>query len=60
MSTPEVYDISCVVVCGTDAAALRATVRSVLDQTLAGTEAILVTGGADETAASLAAGDPHR
>lgn len=60
MTTPEVYDISCVVVCGTDAAALRATVRSVLDQTLAGTEAVLVTAGADETAASLAAGDPHR
>ncbi|WP_406106214.1 CDP-glycerol glycerophosphotransferase family protein [Streptomyces sp. NBC_01003] len=60
MSTPEVYDISCVVVCGTDAAALRATVRSVLDQTLAATEAVLVTAGADETAASLAAGDPHR
>ncbi|MEU8486536.1 CDP-glycerol glycerophosphotransferase family protein [Streptomyces sp. NPDC048641] len=60
MSTPETYDISCVVVCGTDAAALRATVRSVLDQTLAATEAVLVTTGADTEAASLAAGDPHR
>ncbi|MFF1683541.1 CDP-glycerol glycerophosphotransferase family protein [Streptomyces sp. NPDC058254] len=60
MSTPEAYDISCVVVCGTDAAALRATVRSVLDQTLAATEAVLVTTGADAEAASLAAGDPHR
>ena len=60
MTTPEAYDISCVVVCGTDAAGLRATVRSVLEQTLAGTEAVLVTAGADDTAASLAAADPQR
>ncbi|MFD3565171.1 CDP-glycerol glycerophosphotransferase family protein [Streptomyces sp. NPDC058686] len=60
MSTPETYDISCVVVCGTDAAALRATVRSVLDQTLAASEAVLVTTGADAEAAALAAGNPHR
>ncbi|MGW6141097.1 CDP-glycerol glycerophosphotransferase family protein [Streptomyces sp. NPDC055140] len=60
MTTPEAYDISCVVVCGTDTAALRATVRSVLDQTLAGTEAVLVTAGADDTAVTLAAADPHR
>ncbi|MEU6661055.1 CDP-glycerol glycerophosphotransferase family protein [Streptomyces sp. NPDC046821] len=60
MSTADVHDVSCVVVCGDDADALRATVRSILGQTLAGTEAVLVTTSADETAASLAAGDPHR
>ncbi|RVU24521.1 CDP-glycerol:glycerophosphate glycerophosphotransferase [Streptomyces antnestii] len=60
MSTPEVRDMSCVIVCGDDAEALRATVGSVLGQTLAGTEAVLVATGANETAASLAAGDPQR
>ncbi|MFI7338542.1 CDP-glycerol glycerophosphotransferase family protein [Streptomyces sp. NPDC050085] len=58
-SAAELFDVSVVVDCpeGTDRAALRATVRSVLDQTLAGTEAVLVGPGAD---GALAAEHPHR
>ncbi|WP_372345100.1 CDP-glycerol glycerophosphotransferase family protein [Streptomyces sp. KL116D] len=58
-SVAELFDVSVVVDCapGTDPKRLRATVASVLDQTLAGTEVALSGEGAD---ASLAADHPHR
>ncbi|MBO1337570.1 CDP-glycerol glycerophosphotransferase family protein [Streptomyces sp. VRA16 Mangrove soil] len=58
----ELFDVSVVVDCpaGTDPARLRETVRSVLDQTLAGTEAALVGDGVGDAGAALAADHPHR
>lgn len=66
MSTPELHDVSCVVVGGTeDAAALRRSVRSVLGQTMANVEVVLVApaaqgGPVGEAAAALAADHPHQ
>ncbi|MGY0024399.1 CDP-glycerol glycerophosphotransferase family protein [Streptomyces sp. YJ-C3] len=62
MSAAELFDVSVLVDCpaGTDPARLRATVRSALDQTLAGTEAALTGAGAGEAGAALAADHPHR
>ncbi|MGW7065720.1 bifunctional glycosyltransferase/CDP-glycerol:glycerophosphate glycerophosphotransferase [Streptomyces sp. NPDC054855] len=64
MSTPDLHDVSCVVVAGTDAEALRQSVRSVLDQTMGNVEAVLVDPGADGparvAARELAADQPHR
>ncbi|MEV5608311.1 CDP-glycerol glycerophosphotransferase family protein [Streptomyces sp. NPDC052225] len=58
----ELFDVSVVVDCpaGTDPQRLRATVASVLDQTLAGTEAALTGEGTGATGAALAADHPHR
>lgn len=64
MSTPDLHDVSCVVVAGTDAEALRQSVGSVLDQTMGNVEAVVVGPGADgparDAARELAAGRPHR
>ncbi|GAA1939959.1 hypothetical protein GCM10009837_77610 [Streptomyces durmitorensis] len=64
MSTPDLHDVSCVVVAGTDVEALRQSVRSVLDQTMANVEAVVVDPGADgparDAARELAADQPHR
>lgn len=64
MSTPDLHDVSCVVVAGADADALRESVRSVLDQTMANVEAVVVDPGADgparDAAWELAADQPHR
>ncbi|MFI6873183.1 CDP-glycerol glycerophosphotransferase family protein [Streptomyces sp. NPDC050400] len=61
-SAAELFDVSVVVDCpeGTDPARLRATVRSVLDQTLSGAEAALTGDGVGDTGAVLAADHPHR
>lgn len=64
MSTPELHDVSCVVVAGTDVEALRRSVRSVLDQVMGNVEAVVVDPGADgparAEAQALAAASPHR
>ncbi|MFG2496605.1 CDP-glycerol glycerophosphotransferase family protein [Streptomyces sp. NPDC048441] len=76
MSTPELHDVSCVVVVGgstgstgaTCVAAMRRSVRSVVDQTMANVEVVLVCPGARESpegpvgdaAAALAAAHPHQ
>ncbi|MFI6087497.1 CDP-glycerol glycerophosphotransferase family protein [Streptomyces sp. NPDC051218] len=64
MSTPDLHDVSCVVVAGTDADALDLSVRSVLDQTMSNVEAVLVDPGADgparDAAQALATDQPHR
>ncbi|MGW6024831.1 bifunctional glycosyltransferase/CDP-glycerol:glycerophosphate glycerophosphotransferase [Streptomyces sp. NPDC055099] len=64
MSTPDLHDVSCVVVAGTDAEALRQSVGSVLDQTMANVEAVVVESGTDgaarDAARELAADQPHR
>ncbi|MFC8128990.1 CDP-glycerol glycerophosphotransferase family protein [Streptomyces sp. NPDC057302] len=64
MSTPELHDVSCVVVAGTDAGALQESVRSVLDQAMGNVEAVVVESGADgpvhDAAQALAADRPHR
>ncbi|WP_338697122.1 hypothetical protein V2W30_15735 [Streptomyces sp. Q6] len=58
----ELFDVSVVVDCpaGTDPKLLRATVASILDQTLAGAEAALTGEGTGATGAALAADHPHR
>ncbi|MEU6845867.1 CDP-glycerol glycerophosphotransferase family protein [Streptomyces sp. NPDC046716] len=55
-------DVSVVLDCppGTAAAALRDSVRSVLDQTLTATEAVLTGAGAAEAGAALTADHPRR
>ncbi|MGW6272984.1 bifunctional glycosyltransferase/CDP-glycerol:glycerophosphate glycerophosphotransferase [Streptomyces sp. NPDC055060] len=64
MSTPELHDVSCVVVARSDAEALQESVRSVLDQTMGNVEAVLVDPGTDgpvrDAARALAADQPHR
>lgn len=64
MSTPELHDVSCVVVAGADVEALRRSVRSVLDQTMGNVEAVVVDPGADgparDAAQAFAADQPHR
>ncbi|MFE6159357.1 CDP-glycerol glycerophosphotransferase family protein [Streptomyces sp. NPDC056486] len=64
MSTPELHDVSCVVVAGPDTDALEQSVRSVLDQTMGNVEAVVVDPGADgparAAAQALAADQPHR
>ncbi|WP_371528910.1 bifunctional glycosyltransferase family 2 protein/CDP-glycerol:glycerophosphate glycerophosphotransferase [Streptomyces sp. NBC_01283] len=64
MSTPELHDVSCVVVAGPDTEALRESVRSVLDQTMGNVEAVVVDPGTDAPARAaareLAAEHPHR
>ncbi|MGW5861808.1 CDP-glycerol glycerophosphotransferase family protein [Streptomyces sp. NPDC055239] len=64
MRTPELHDVSCVVVAGPDTDALEHSVRSVLDQTMGNVEAVVVDPGADgparEAAQALAADQPHR
>ncbi|MEU6763691.1 CDP-glycerol glycerophosphotransferase family protein [Streptomyces sp. NPDC046853] len=64
MSSSELHDVSCVVVAGTDADALRQSVDSVLGQSMGNVEAVLVDPGADgaarAAAQALAADHPHR
>lgn len=64
MSTPDLHDVSCVVVAGTDTEALRQSVRSVLDQTMGNVEAVVVDPGADgparDATREIAADQPHR
>ncbi|MFJ4715761.1 CDP-glycerol glycerophosphotransferase family protein [Streptomyces sp. NPDC088785] len=62
MSSTAPLDVSVVLDCppGTGPAALRDSVRSVLDQTLAATEAVLTGAGAAEAGAALAADHPGR
>ncbi|MEV0323525.1 CDP-glycerol glycerophosphotransferase family protein [Streptomyces sp. NPDC050658] len=64
MSTPDLHDVSCVVVGGKDPAALRGSVRSVIGQSMGSVEAVVVDPGTDaavgEAAAALAADQPHR
>ncbi|MEV1020906.1 CDP-glycerol glycerophosphotransferase family protein [Streptomyces sp. NPDC050264] len=62
MSAPEAIDVSVLLDCpaGTDPARLRASVRSVLDQTLAATEAVLTGDGVGEAGTALVAGHPRR
>ncbi|MFE0135057.1 CDP-glycerol glycerophosphotransferase family protein [Streptomyces sp. NPDC059037] len=64
MSTPDLHDVSCVVVAGGRAAALKASVRSVVGQSMAGVEAVVVDPGTEpavsEAAAALAAEHPYR
>ncbi|TGA90134.1 glycosyltransferase, partial [Streptomyces sp. MZ04] len=64
MSTPDLHDVSCVVVGDGSAAALRASVRSVIGQSMGGVEAVVVDPGTEpavsEAAAALAADHPHR
>ncbi|MFG2647334.1 CDP-glycerol glycerophosphotransferase family protein [Streptomyces sp. NPDC048436] len=64
MRGPELHDVSCVVVGGTDAEALERSVRSVLDQSMGNVEAVVVAPGAagevSAAADALAADRPLR
>ncbi|MFJ8821793.1 CDP-glycerol glycerophosphotransferase family protein [Streptomyces sp. NPDC102467] len=62
MSADRAVDVSVLLDCppGTDAARLRASVRSALAQTLVGTEAVLTGDGVGETGLALVADHPRR